>query len=80
MDNGSISEFTIGEDFNKLTFERNFLQHTGRVMDLYYSSSHRWIVSVGKDKIFTWLCAETGRRLGNYVCSAPCTSLQLVYF
>jgi hypothetical protein len=76
MDNGSVSQFKIGDDFNKLTFERNFMLHTGRVTDLHFWPQRRILLSVGKDKNFVCTCAESGRQLAAFACTAPCTALQ----
>ena len=76
MENGSITEFLIGEDYNKLIKEKNYLAHAGRVNDVFYSPANNLILSVGKDKTLNHHCTETGRRLGSFIANSPCTCIQ----
>ncbi|XP_037559536.1 WD repeat and FYVE domain-containing protein 2-like [Dermacentor silvarum] len=76
MDNGSISEFQISDDFNKMTHQRNYLAHQGRVMGIVFSLIAEWVLSVARDKHFLWHCSETGRRLGAFQSGAWCMALQ----
>lgn len=76
MENGSITEFLIGEDYNKLIREKNYLAHTGRINDVFYSPENNLILSVGKDKCLHRHCTETGRKLSTFVANSACTCIQ----
>ncbi|XP_013385878.1 WD repeat and FYVE domain-containing protein 2 [Lingula anatina] len=76
MDNGTISEFQLADDFNRMTQTRDYLAHQNRVTSLYFTLNCEWVLSVGRDKYFTWHCSETGRRLGGSQANAWCTSLK----
>lgn len=80
MENGSVSEFLVAEDFNRITHQRNYLAHQARVTDVVFSIITEWVLSVGRDKYFNWHDSETGRRLGGFQCSSWCTALQYEYF
>ncbi|XP_070538975.1 WD repeat and FYVE domain-containing protein 2-like [Ptychodera flava] len=76
LDNGTISEFVLSDDFNRMTQKRNYLAHQSRVTGVLFSLLSEWVLSVGRDKYFQWHCSETGRRLGGYQSSSWCTCLQ----
>jgi len=76
MDNGSISEFLVAEDYNRITHTRNYLAHQARVTSVVFSIMTEWVLSVGRDKFFQWHCSESGRRLGGVECASWCTALQ----
>jgi WD40 repeat protein len=76
MENGSISEFLVAEDYNRITHQRNYLAHQGRVTQVVFSIITEWVLSVGRDKYFNWHCSESGRRLGGFQCNCWCTALQ----
>lgn len=76
MENGSISEFLVSEDLNKMTHQRNYLAHQARVTGVIFSVITEWVLSVGRDKYFQWHCSESGRRLGGFQCNAWCTAIQ----
>ncbi|RWS31561.1 WD repeat and FYVE domain-containing protein 2-like protein [Leptotrombidium deliense] len=76
MENGSISEFIVADDFNRITHERNYLAHQARITAVIFSIRTEWVLSVGYDKYFNWHCSETGRRLGGFQCNSWCTALQ----
>jgi hypothetical protein len=78
MDNGSISEFSVAEDYNRIVHQRNYLAHQNRVTAVVFSIVTEWVLSVGRDKYFQWHCSETGRRLGGFLCNCWATALQLV--
>uniref|UniRef100_A0A915IZ64 FYVE-type domain-containing protein n=1 Tax=Romanomermis culicivorax TaxID=13658 RepID=A0A915IZ64_ROMCU len=46
------------------------------VIDIIFSLNCEWLLSIGKDKKFVWLCSETTRRLGCFDVGEFCTSLQ----
>lgn len=63
MEDGTITEFLIGEDYNKLTKEKNYNAHIGRINDVFYSHDDNLILSVGKDKNLHRHC--TGKLIFN---------------
>ncbi|KAK7091071.1 WD repeat and FYVE domain-containing protein 2-like [Littorina saxatilis] len=76
LDNGTISEFVMEDDFNRMTHKRDFIAHQGRVMAVKFSLACEWVLSCGKDKYFQWHCSETGRRLGGYQATAWCLCME----
>lgn len=76
QENGTVSQYTLSEDCNRLSLIRDYLAHQARVTEVIYAKAYSWILSVGKDKIFSYHCTETGRRLGGYTFEAACTVLQ----
>ncbi|XP_076312578.1 WD repeat and FYVE domain-containing protein 2-like [Tachypleus tridentatus] len=76
MENGSISEFLVAEDYNRMAHQRNYLAHQARVTGVVFSLITEWVLSVGRDKYFQWHCSESGRRFGGFHCNAWCTALQ----
>ncbi|KAI1285878.1 WD repeat and FYVE domain-containing protein 2 [Halotydeus destructor] len=76
MENGSISEFQVADDYNKMTHSRNYMAHQGRVTQVVFSIMTEWVLSTGRDKSFVWHCSETGRRLGGFQSNTWCTALQ----
>ena len=79
LDNGSVSEFCLADDYNRITHCRNYLAHQNRVTAVVFSILTEWVLSVGRDKYFVWHCSETGRRLGGYLCNSWVTALQSVF-
>lgn len=73
---GSITEFSIGDDLNKLTAEKNYPPHTMRVTAITHVPELNLLLSVSKDKTFHYYCTETHRQLGHIVVTAPVTTLQ----
>ncbi|XP_076435996.1 WD repeat and FYVE domain-containing protein 2-like [Babylonia areolata] len=76
MDNGTISEFVMEDDFNRMTHKRDFTAHQGRLMAVRFSVGCEWVLSCGKDKYFQWHCSETGRRLGGFQAPTWCLCLE----
>ncbi|XP_060571907.1 WD repeat and FYVE domain-containing protein 2-like [Ruditapes philippinarum] len=76
LDNGTISEFTVSDDFNRMSLTRDYLAHQSRVTSMQFSLQREWLLSCGRDKYFQWHCSETGRRLGGYQASAWCLCLE----
>lgn len=76
LDNGTISEFLLADDYNSMKHTRDYLAHQNRVTDIKFTINCEWVLSVGRDKYFTWHCSETGRRLGGNQSNAWCTCLQ----
>ncbi|TSQ01589.1 WD repeat and FYVE domain-containing protein 2 [Bagarius yarrelli] len=66
MDNGVVSEFTVSEDYNKMTLARSYQAHQGAVTVVLFVLEMEWVISTGQDKSFTWHCSESGHQLGVY--------------
>ncbi|CAL8320287.1 unnamed protein product [Merluccius merluccius] len=76
MDTGSILEFILAEDYNKMTPARTYHAHQGRVMVVLFVLEMEWVLSTGQDKNFTWHCSESGQQLGTYRTAACVSGLQ----
>lgn len=76
QENGTISEYILSEDCNKLLFVRDYLAHQARVMAVVFSNIHNWILTCSKDKLFAYHCTKTACRIGTYNFETPCTALQ----
>ncbi|KAK2515156.1 Wdfy2 [Columba guinea] len=76
LDNGTISEFILSEDYNKMTLVKSYQAHQSRVMMVLFVLEMEWLLSTGQDKHFTWHCSESGQRLGGYRTSAGACGLQ----
>lgn len=75
MDNGTISQYSIAEDFNRMTLVRDFIAHQGRVTGIHFSLTCEWLLSIGRDKMFFFHDTNTARPLGNFSSSAWFTAL-----
>lgn len=80
QENGTVSQYTLSGDCNSLTMVRDYLAHQARVTGVCYTKSTGWILSCGKDKLFSFHSTETTRRLGGYTFESMCTSLQYPFF
>ncbi|XP_046519998.1 WD repeat and FYVE domain-containing protein 2 isoform X2 [Equus quagga] len=76
LDNGTISEFILSEDYNKMTPVKNYQAHQSRVTMILFVLELEWVLSTGQDKQFAWHCSESGHRLGGYRTSAVASGLQ----
>uniref|UniRef100_A0A8D2ZXE4 WD repeat and FYVE domain containing 2 n=1 Tax=Scophthalmus maximus TaxID=52904 RepID=A0A8D2ZXE4_SCOMX len=76
MDTGSICEFILSEDYNKITPARTYQAHQGRVTVVLFVLEMEWLLSTGQDKNFTWHCSESGQQLGTYRTAAWVSGLQ----
>ncbi|XP_026151040.1 WD repeat and FYVE domain-containing protein 2 isoform X3 [Mastacembelus armatus] len=76
MDTGSICEFILSEDYNKMTPARTYHAHQGRVTVVLFVLEMEWLLSTGQDKNFTWHCSESGQQLGTYRTTAWVSGLQ----
>uniref|UniRef100_A0A6G1S5K9 WD repeat and FYVE domain-containing protein 2 n=1 Tax=Aceria tosichella TaxID=561515 RepID=A0A6G1S5K9_9ACAR len=76
LENGTISEFLVTDDFNRIDHQRYFSSHQSKVTSILYSSTCRLLLSVGKDKQFHWDDAESGTRLGSHPFQNSCTAVQ----
>lgn len=75
METGSVEEFNLARDNNRLDSVRLYHAHTARVTGLVVCGARGWLLSCGADKYFHFHCTSTGRRLGGYLCSAWCTAI-----
>ncbi|KAL9925624.1 WD repeat and FYVE domain containing 2 isoform 1-T6 [Glossina fuscipes fuscipes] len=76
QENGTITQYILSEDCNRLSFVRDYLAHQARIVNVVFSQAHNWILSCSKDKTFGYHCAETARRIGVYNFETSCTALQ----
>lgn len=76
QENGTVSQYTLSDDCNRLTLVRDYLAHQARVTGVSYARHTGWTLSCGRDKLFSFHCTETGRRLGGYTFESMCTALQ----
>lgn len=80
QENGTVSQYTLSDDSNSLTLVRDYLAHQARVTGVAYVKQTGWIISCGRDKLFSFHCTETAKRLGGYTFEAMCTTLQYPSF
>lgn len=76
QDNGTISQYILSNDCNNLTMVRDYLAHQARVTGVSYTQQNGWILSCGRDKLFSFHSTETTRRLGGYTFDSMCTAIQ----
>jgi WD repeat and FYVE domain-containing protein 2 len=76
QENGTVSQFTLSDDCNRLNPIKEYLSHQARVTEVVYARNSGWILSCGRDKIFAYHDTETGRRIGGYTFEAWCTAMQ----
>ncbi|KAI9576551.1 hypothetical protein GQX74_009608 [Glossina fuscipes] len=76
QENGTITQYILSEDCNRLSFVRDYLAHQARIVNVVFSQAHNWILSCSKDKTVGYHCAETARRIGVYNFETSCTALQ----
>lgn len=79
QENGTVSQYTLSEDCNRLSLIRDYLAHQARVTAVVFAKHCGWVLSCGRDKLFSFHCTETSRRLGGYTFEAWCTALQYPY-
>lgn len=75
LENGSILEFAVGEDYNKITLIKAYNAHSARVTSIYYSLEHDWVLSTSWDKTFKFHSTENSRRIGSYNVNAFATCI-----
>ncbi|XP_043242592.1 WD repeat and FYVE domain-containing protein 2-like [Amphibalanus amphitrite] len=76
LDNGTVCEFHLATDYNRLSPVRDYLAHQARVTACLLCPTSEWTLSVSRDKTFQYHCTETGRRLGGHQTDAWCTAMQ----
>lgn len=76
QENGTISQFVISDDCNRLTAIKEYLAHNGRITSLIFAKNSGWILSCSRDKTFAAHCIETSNKIGSYTFEAWCTAMQ----
>lgn len=76
QENGTVSEFSLASDFNRMMPVREYLAHQARVTQVLYALNCEWVLSISRDKIFSYNCTQTGRNIGTFTAEAWCTSLE----
>lgn len=76
QDNGTVSQYTLSGDCNSLTMVRDYLAHQARVTGVCFAPKSGWILSCGRDKLFSFHSTDTTNRLGGYTFESMCTSIQ----
>lgn len=76
VENGSVTEFTLAPDFNRMTTVRTYPAHQARVTAVVFALTCEWMLSTSRDRTFQFHCSESGRRLGSFTSDAWCTALQ----
>lgn len=74
--NGTITEFSVNEDYNRIEHKRYFSSHHDKVTGILYSNNCGWLLSVGRDKQFHWDDSESGTRISTSSFQNPCTAIQ----
>ena len=74
LDNGTVTEFTVSEDHNRMDHVRDYHAHQSRVTNIHVSPNG-WLLSASRDRYFQFHSCSNGQRLGGYLCSAWCTAL-----
>ncbi|CAF1586645.1 unnamed protein product, partial [Didymodactylos carnosus] len=65
-DAGLIYEFTVAEDYNKITLNQTYSGHPARIQAVHYSSANNLLLSVSRGKKFHWYSTQNGRLMGTY--------------
>lgn len=76
LGNGTIHEYRLSRDLNRLEPKRTYLAHSNRVTALKYIPELEWLLSVSRDKLFQWHCTKTGRKLGAFDAHAWCLAVE----
>lgn len=76
QENGTISQFLLSEDCNRLTPIKEYLAHNGRITGIIFAKNSGWILSCARDKTFAAHCIETGNKIGGYTFEAWCTAMK----
>jgi len=74
LDNGTVTEYELAPDCNKLDHKRDLLSHVGRVTGIHFTNGR--VLSVSRDKTFQWADQRTGNMVANHTFPAWCTALQ----
>lgn len=74
LDNGTICEYLVSEDYNRMDHVRDYHAHQSRVTAVHVTSNG-WLLSVSRDRYFQSHNSKNGQRLGGYMCPAQCIAL-----
>ncbi|KAK6619386.1 hypothetical protein RUM44_003768 [Polyplax serrata] len=66
LENGTISEYILADDYNQLNFIKNYCSHQNQVAAIYFCYHHKWLLSVGHDKFFHYHCTESAKRISGH--------------
>lgn len=75
LENGTILEYAVSEDYNKMTLIKQYQAHQSKVTNVYYTLESDWILSTSQDKFFTWHSTDNSQRIGSYLANASCFCL-----
>ncbi|CAH0380526.1 unnamed protein product [Bemisia tabaci] len=75
QENGTVSEYILADDMNRMNHVKDVLAHQGRVTGIHFSLHCEWVLSIGRDKVFQYHCSETTRQRGTFFSTAWCTAL-----
>merc|ERR1712008_645025 len=64
LDNGTVSEFIVSEDFNRMDHARDYHAHQSRVTGIHVTSEG-WVCSVARDRYFQFHNCKNGVKLIN---------------
>lgn len=76
QENGTVSQYLLSEDCNRLELVKDYLAHQGRVIGVSFAKHSSWILSASRDKTFCYHSTGTGHRIGEYTLESCCTALQ----
>lgn len=76
LSNGTITEFSVNEDFNGIQHKRFFSSHQDKVTGVLFTPVCGWLLSVGRDKQFNWDDSESGTCISNCSFQNGCTAIQ----
>ncbi|CAL8107195.1 unnamed protein product [Orchesella dallaii] len=74
LENGTVMEFNLAPDCNKLEHRRDYLSHVARVVGVHFEKGR--VLSVSRDKTFQWADARTANIVTTHTFGAWCTALQ----
>ncbi|XP_061774156.1 WD repeat and FYVE domain-containing protein 2 isoform X1 [Nerophis ophidion] len=73
---GSVCEFVLAEDYNKMAATHTYQAHQGRVTVVLLVLEMEWLLSAAQDKKLTWHCSESSQHLGEYHTASWVTAIQ----
>lgn len=76
QENGTVTQFVLSDDCNRLQFVKDYLAHQGRVVGVVFAKHTGWILSASRDKTFTYHSTDSGHRIGDYSFESCCAALQ----
>lgn len=74
--NGTITEFSVIDDFNRIEHKRYFSSHQDKVTGILFTPTCHWLLSVGRDKQFHWDDSESGTRISSCSFQYGCSAIQ----